>query len=76
MQFVNVGGLGLDQQLRAGRPEQLLDPAQECGRVAADADVPVDQQRVMPPALAWQPVEDGAPQCRGTRRAGEQDSHR
>ncbi len=58
VQFVNVGLIGLDQQLRTGRPEQLLYPPQECSRVAADADIPVDQQRVLPPALAWQSVED------------------
>ena len=57
----------------ARRCEQLRHPAQQRDRVAADADVAVDQQHGVPAALPWNVGENAAVQGNATRGPGQRD---
>ena len=60
-------GCGLDQD-GAARPDQGGAPLQQQQRVAADADVAIGEQRMVPAALVGQPGEDVAVQHRAAPR--------
>ena len=64
--------LDFDQRVTVGG-QQVADPAQQRGRVTADADVPVGQQHRPPPARAGYPVEDVAVHGEGPGRLGQLD---
>ena len=51
--------------------EQRRYPVEEGGRLAADAEVPVEQQGGRPPARAWNPIEHRAGQHRRPAPAGD-----